>query len=67
MNVGSVGSANSPGAQALKPQSEASEVQKGGRDGDGDSDDGSSKPVQAPAPTVNMNGQKIGQIINASA
>jgi hypothetical protein len=67
MNVGSVGSTYSPNAQALQRQPEAAEVQKAGRDNDGDSDDGGSKAVQAPAPTVNLNGQKLGQVINVTA
>jgi hypothetical protein len=41
---------------------------KAGGDNDGDSDDGGAKAVQAaPKPTVNLNGQKIGQLINVSA
>ena len=67
MNAGSVSSAYSPNAQAIQRQPEAAEVQKAGRDNDGDSDDGGSKAVQAPAPTVNLGGQKIGQVINVSA
>jgi hypothetical protein len=68
MNVSSVGITSSPSVLALQKQPEAAEVQKAGRDNDGDSDDGgASKAVQAPAPTVNLNGQKVGQIINVSA
>jgi hypothetical protein len=67
MNVGLVGSAVSPNTQALQRQPEAAEVQKAGRDNDGDTDDGGSKAVQKPAPTVNLNGQKLGQVINVAA
>ena len=69
MNVSSVGSANAaPQTQAVQRTQEAAEVSKGGRDNDGDSDDGGVKAAQAaPKPTVNMNGQKIGQLINVSA
>jgi hypothetical protein len=67
MNVGSVSSTYSPNAQAVQKQPEAAEVQKAGGDNDGDSDGGGAKAIQAPAPTVNMNGQKIGQVINVSA
>ena len=67
MNVSSVGSAYS----SLQPQTvqrspEASEVSKAGGGNDGDSDDSGVK-VAAPASTVNMNGQKIGSIINETA
>ena len=67
MNVGSVSSTTGPAADAVKKQPEAADVRKGGRDNDGDSDDGGAKAVQTPAPVVNMNGQKIGQIISVSA
>ena len=69
MNVGSVASTTSSfQTGAVRPTPESAEVQKAGRDNDGDSDDGSAKAVQAaPAPTVNLNGQKLGQIINISA
>jgi len=69
MDIGSVGGSYS-GLTTLASQRapEATEVQKGGRDKDGDSDDGSAKAAKAvPAPTVNANGQKIGQVINVSA
>lgn len=69
MNVGSASSAyGNFSTQAFQRTPEAAEVQKSGRDNDGDSDDGGASTVKsAPAPTVNTNGQKIGQIINVSA
>ncbi|MBI3524225.1 MAG: hypothetical protein HY066_06805 [Betaproteobacteria bacterium] len=69
MNIGSVGSSYSGlTTQASQRTPEAAEVHKGGRDNDGDSDDGGVKAVKAaPAPTVNASGQKIGQVINVSA
>jgi hypothetical protein len=69
MNVDSVGSSySSLQTQAVQRTPEAAEVKKAGPDQDGDSDDSSVKAAQAaPAPTVNLNGQKIGQIINVSA
>lgn len=68
MNVSSVGSPYAaPQTQAAQRRPEAAEV-KGGRDNDGDSDDGGVKAAKAaPAPTVNMNGQKIGGTINITA
>jgi hypothetical protein len=55
-------------AQAPQRTPEAVEVQKSGRDNDRDSDDGGAGTVKSvPPPTVNMSGQKIGQIINVSA
>ena len=69
MNVSSVGSTfASPQTQAAQQTPEAAEATKAGRDSDGDTDDGGAKAVQAaPKPTVNLNGQKIGQLINVSA
>lgn len=67
MNVGSLGSTNNPYAQAVQRQPEAAEVKRGGRDNDGDADDGSAKAVQSLAPNVGLNGQRLGQIINVSA
>jgi hypothetical protein len=69
MNISSVGNSySSLQTQATQRSPEAAEVQKAGPDKDGDSDDGGAKAVQAaPAPTVNLKGQKLGQIINISA
>ena len=69
MDVGSVGTAyNSLTTQATQRSPESAEVQKAGRDNDGDSDDGGAKAAQtAPAPTVNLSGQKLGQVINVKA
>jgi len=69
MNISSVGSSySSLSTPASQRTPEAAELQKGGRDNDGDSDDGGAKAVKAaPSPTVNINGQKIGQVINVSA
>jgi hypothetical protein len=68
MNVGSVSSSSggSP-AQAIQRATEGAEVKKGGRDNDGDSDDGGVKAVAPPAARTNANGQTVGQIINATA
>lgn len=55
-------------AQTVQRTPEAAEVGKAGRDNDGDADDGGAKVTSATlAPTVNMNGQKLGQFINVSA
>ncbi|MCX7162041.1 MAG: hypothetical protein WCI19_01940 [Betaproteobacteria bacterium] len=65
--IGSISSGNSStAAQATQRAPEAAEV-KGAPEKDGNADDGASKTVKAPAPTVNMNGQKIGQLINVAA
>lgn len=67
MNVSSVGSAyTSNHGQAVQRTPESAEVKKVGGDKDGDSDDRSAK-VASSAPTVNLNGQKIGSIINVAA
>lgn len=64
--IGSVGSAaGSAASQVTQRMAEAAEV-KGAPDHDGDADDGAGQAVRAPAPTVNMNGQKLGQIINVT-
>ena len=63
MSFSSVSSAN-----AAPRSPEASEVRKAGPDHDGDSDDHGAKAVNAPpAPTVSATGQKLGQVINATA
>ena len=69
MSVSSVNSSNGNlSTPASRPAPEAAEVQKGGRDNDGDSDDGGAGAVKsAPSPSVNMNGQTIGKIINVTA
>jgi hypothetical protein len=71
MNIGSVSSAyGAYPTQSLQRTPEAAEVGKSGRENDGDPDDGSgsvSAAPSTPAPSVNMNGQKVGQIINVSA
>jgi hypothetical protein len=69
MTVGSVArTTSSLQSQAVQNTPEAAEVKKAGRDNDGDSDDGGVKAVKAaPAPTVNLDGQKVGQLINVSA
>ena len=65
--VGSISSSYGNAAtQATQRTPEAAEI-KGAPEHDGDSDDGASKTVKAPAPTVNLNGQKIGQLINVAA
>jgi hypothetical protein len=69
MDVGSVGTAyNSVTTQANQRTPESTEIQNAGKDNDGDADDGGAKSVQTtPAPTVNMSGQKLGQVINVTA
>jgi hypothetical protein len=70
MNVSSVSNTYvSTSTQALQRTPEAAEVKKAGSDNDGDADDGGGiKAVKPPAaPTVNMNSQKIGQVINVTA
>jgi hypothetical protein len=67
MNISSVGSAyTSLQTQAVQRQPESAEVQQASKDKDGDSDDGSTT-VAAPKPTVNLNNQKLGSIINVIA
>jgi hypothetical protein len=70
MTVNSIGSSNlASQAQTAQRVPEAAEVRSAGGDNDGDSDDrGGAQAVQAaPAPSVNLNGQKLGQRINATA
>jgi len=69
MSVGSVSgvSGNTP-PPALQSTPEAAEAKKGGRDNDGDSDDGGVRAVKTPpSPSVNLNGQNVGQTINVTA
>ena len=69
MNIGSIDSkigSHATPASLSKP--EAAVTQKSGRDKDADTDEGGAKSVKAePAPTVNLSGQKLGQVINVSA
>ncbi len=69
MNIGSVGSSQgTTSTQALQRKSEAAEAKKSGPDNDGDADDGGAKKVQSsPTPSVNINGQKVGQVIDVKA
>jgi hypothetical protein len=68
MSVGSVSNTQvSSPVQATQRATEGAEVKKGGRDNDGDSDDGGVKAVAAPAARTNASGQTVGQIINATA
>ena len=66
MSIGAVGGSYAgQAAQAMQRMPEAAGV-KGAADNDGDSDD-TVKAAAAPAPTVNLNGQAIGQQINVTA
>ena len=68
MSVSSIGSNSAVYTPAARPQAEAGETQVAGREvkRDGDSDDGGAT-VKAPAPTVNLNGQSVGKVINITA
>ena len=66
MNISSIGSTALPALSTVKQQPESAETQKVGRDNDGDTDDASAAPAP-PGPTVNMSGQKVGQIISVAA
>lgn len=66
MNIGSISSSYAP--QTPQRAAEATEINKGGRDNDGDSDDSGIQAVQsAPRSTVNANGQIVGQVVNITA
>lgn len=70
MSISAVGGGTYGNLQtpAVQRTPEAAEVNKAGRDNDGDSDDGGARVTGAAlAPTVNLNGQKLGQFINVSA
>ena len=71
MNISAIGSSNNAYASALQQPQQAQPLNaapQAGREGqkDGDKDDGA-KAVQAPAPTVNLNGQTVGGLINVTA
>ena len=72
MDISSVSNAyRYPQVQPTVQPSEAdkaNEAKKAGNDRDRDTEDKAAKAVNAtPAPTVNLAGQKIGQIINTTA
>ena len=69
MNVSTVGTTQITGAPpppASQPAPEAAEPGKTGADRDGGVDDarGANSVPPPPAPTVNLNGEKVGQVIN---
>jgi hypothetical protein len=68
MSVSSINSSNAAYVPQVKAPAETGEAQKAGREvkNDGDSDD-KNAAVKAPAPTVNLNGQAVGTLINAVA
>jgi hypothetical protein len=64
MSVGSVGGAGAaPVVQAPQRAPESSEV-KGAPDRDGDADDGGGAVKAVPPASVNLNGQRVGQLVN---
>ena len=69
MTVSAVGNAySSPQAQAVQRTPESAKLSKLGGDNDGASDEGGGRLAQAAAkPTVNLNGQTLGQLINVIA
>lgn len=69
MSVSSISSSNTAYASAVRPQAEAGEAQRAGREvrSDGDSDDGGSAASKSPAPSVNLDGQSVGKLITTSA
>jgi hypothetical protein len=68
VSVSSIGSNSAVYTPAARPQAEAGEAQAAGREvqSDGDSDDGGTA-AKAPAPTVNLDGQSVGKLINVTA
>ncbi len=68
MSISPISSAsgNMP-VQATQRSTEATEVNAGGKDRDGDSDDGVSSASAVKPPTVNTSGQITGQIVNVTA
>lgn len=69
MNIGSINSSYGAfSSQSVQRTPEAAELKKSGPGKDGDTDDSAAKAVQAsPSPSVNTNGQMVGQIINVAA
>lgn len=68
MNIGTLGNSHSTySSPAIQRQPETSEAKTNAPDRDGDADDGSKTISKAPAPTVNLSGQSVGQLINAVA
>jgi len=68
MSVGSIAASSNAYLSALQPQSNTSSAQQISREpeNDGDKDDGVTA-VKAPAPSVNLNGQSVGNTINVTA
>jgi hypothetical protein len=66
MSVGAVGSNSSPAVQPARQPATTAPAQAAGRDNDGDTDK-DAQTVQPSTPSVNLNGQKVGQIVNVTA
>jgi hypothetical protein len=68
-SIGSVGSSTQAfNAYAAQRVRETNEIQRpGGSDGDGDADDRSKASASAPKPTVNLQGQTVGQKLDVAA
>jgi hypothetical protein len=68
MNISSVTSNSNIAAAALQQQSATNATERSSREpeNDGDKDDGAIA-VKAPSPTVNLNGQTTGAVVNTTA
>jgi hypothetical protein len=69
MSVSAVSATGVAASQALQARPESREVHNAGRDTskDGDGDDGGVSQVAAVKPSVNLNGQVLGSIVNTKA
>ncbi len=65
MSVGSISNSSPP--QAVQSTPESAEPKKAGPDHDGDKDDQGAKAAAPAGPSVNLQGQVVGQQINVKA
>jgi len=68
MSVSAIGSSGIAAMAAMQKQTTSAAIQPAGRErgNDGDKDDGATA-VKSPSPSVNLNGQKVGNTINVTA
>ena len=68
MSVSAIGASGTAAMAAMQKQTSSAPIQPAGpeRKSDGDKDDGATA-VKSPSPSVNLNGQKVGNTINVTA
>ena len=68
MSVSAIGASGTAAMAAMQKQTSSDAIQPAvhERENDGDKDDGTTA-IKSPSPSVNLNGQKVGNTINVTA